>query len=129
MGGRLYLVLGCRGNVTRKLMQDGRRPVGVGLFFSLGHSTIVVGLSIALAITATALQNHIDMFKSVGGIVGTAVSALSFFAIAVANVMVLISVHRVFQTVKNGGRFVEEELNLMLAKRVSSAAYSVDCSA
>src|ERR1700723_4354473 len=45
-------------NVTRKLMQEGRRPVGVGLFFSLGHSTIVVALTIAIAATATALQNH-----------------------------------------------------------------------
>ena len=104
-------------NVTRKLMQEGRRPVGVGMFFSLGHSTIVVALSIALAITATALQNRFDMFKSVGGIIGTAVSALFLFAIAVANVFVLISVYRAFQTVKNGGQFVEEDLNLMLAKR------------
>jgi high-affinity nickel-transport protein len=104
-------------NVTRKLMQEGRRPVGVGLFFSLGHSTIVVGLSIALAIAATALQTRFDAFKSVGGLVGTAVSALFLFAIAVANVMVLISVHRAFQTVKNGGRLAEEDLNLMLAKR------------
>jgi nickel/cobalt transporter (NiCoT) family protein len=104
-------------NVTRKLMQEGRRPVGVGLFFSLGHSTIVVGLSIALAITATALQNRFDAFKSVGGMVGTAVSALFLFGIAFANVLVLISVYRAFQTVKNGGRLVEEDLNLMLAKR------------
>lgn len=104
-------------NVTRKLMQEGRRPVGVGLFFSLGHSTIVVGLSIALAITATALKNQLDTFKSVGGIVGTAVSALFLFAIAVANVLVLISVYRAFQAVKNGGRLVEEDLDLMLAKR------------
>jgi nickel/cobalt transporter (NiCoT) family protein len=104
-------------NVTRKLMQEGLRPVGVGLFFSLGHSTIVVALSIALAITATALQNRFDTFKSIGGIVGTAVSALFLFAIAVANVLVLISVYRAFQTVKNGGRFVEEDLNLILAKR------------
>lgn len=104
-------------NVTRKLMQEGRRPVGIGLFFSLGHSTIVVALSIALAITATALQNRFALFKSVGGIVGTAVSALFLFAIAVANVMVLISVYQVFHRVKKGGRFVEEDLNLMLAKR------------
>jgi nickel/cobalt transporter (NiCoT) family protein len=104
-------------NVTRKLMQEGRRPVGVGLFFSLGHSTIVVALSIALAITATALQNRFDAFKTVGGIVGTTVSALFLFAIAVANALVLISIYRSFRTVRNGGRFVEEDLNLMLAKR------------
>jgi nickel/cobalt transporter (NiCoT) family protein len=104
-------------NVTRKLLQEGRRPVGVGLFFSLGHSTVVVGLSVALATTATALQNRFDMFRTVGGIVGTGVSAAFLFAIAVANVMVLLSVYQVFQTVKNGGQFVEEDLNLMLAKR------------
>src|ERR1700679_3618738 len=71
-------------NVTRKLMQEGRRPVGVGLFFSLGHSTIVVALTVAIAI---------------------------------ANIIVLASVWRTFQTVKSGGRFVEEDLDLMLANR------------
>src|SRR5580658_10078696 len=104
-------------NVTRKLMQEGRRPVGVGLFFSLGHSTIVVALTIAIAITATALQDRFEAFKSFGGIVGTLVSALFLFAIAIANIIVLISVWRTFQTVKRGGRFVEEDLDLMLANR------------
>src|ERR1700692_3299520 len=61
-------------NVTRKLMQEGRRPVGVGLFFSLGHSTIVVALSLAIAITATALQNQFDAFKTFGAVAGTIVS-------------------------------------------------------
>ena len=51
-------------NVTRKLMQDGKRPVGVGLFFSLGHSTIVVALSIAIAVFSTALQDRFDAFKA-----------------------------------------------------------------
>ncbi len=104
-------------NVTRKLMQEGRRPVGVGLYFSLGHSTIVVALSIAIAITATALQDHFETFKNVGAVVGTIVSALFLFAIALANVLVLISIHRTFRTVKNGGRFVEEDLDLALANR------------
>jgi high-affinity nickel-transport protein len=104
-------------NVTRKLMQDGRRPVGIGLFFSLGHSTIVVGLSIALAITAAVLQNRFDTLKTVGGLVGTGVSALFLFAIAVANLLVLISVYRAFQTVKAGGRLIEADLDLTLAKR------------
>jgi nickel/cobalt transporter (NiCoT) family protein len=63
-------------NVTRKLMQEGKRPVAVGLFFSLGHSTIVTGLSIAIAVTTAALQSQFDMFKSVGGVIGTLVSAI-----------------------------------------------------
>jgi hypothetical protein len=104
-------------NVTRKLMQQGRRPVAVGLFFSLGHSTIVVGLSVALAITATALQTRFDTFKNIGAMVGTGASAFFLFAIAFANFLVLISVYRTFQKVKNGGRFVEEDLDLTLAKR------------
>jgi nickel/cobalt transporter (NiCoT) family protein len=104
-------------NVTRKLMQEGKRPVAVGLFFSLGHSTIVTGLSIAIAVTTAALQSQFDMFKSVGGVIGTLVSALFLFAIATANVVVLVSVYRVFRTVKRGGRFIEEDLDLMLASR------------
>jgi len=108
-----------RGHRQHDAQVDARRSAsgGVGLFFSLGHSAIVVGLSIALAITATALQNRFDVLKSVGGILGTGVSAAFLFAIAVANVLVLISVYQVFQTVKKGGRFVEEDLNLTLAKR------------
>jgi nickel/cobalt transporter (NiCoT) family protein len=104
-------------NVTRKLMQERKRPVATGLYFSLGHSTIVVGLSVAIAITATALQTRFDTFKAVGGVVGTLVSALFLFAIAIANVLVLISIYRTFQTVRNGGRFVEEDLDLALANR------------
>ena len=104
-------------NVTRKLMQEGERPVAVGLFFSLGHSTIVVGLSIAIAVTTTALQSRFETFKSVGGIVGALVSSLFLFAIAVANVLVLIAVYRTFRAVKNGGGFSEEDLDLALSNR------------
>ena len=104
-------------NVTRKLMQEGKRPAAVGLFFSLGHSTIVVGLSIAIAITTAALQSRFDIFKSVGGVIGTLVSALFLFIIAIANILVLISVYRAFRTVKNGGRLVEEDIDLILANR------------
>src|SRR6516164_5498673 len=104
-------------NVTRKLMQEGKRPVAVGLFFSLGHSTIVVALSIAIALTTVALQSQFDIFKSVGGVIGTLVSAMFLFVIALANVFVLISIYRIFRTVKNGGRYVQEDLDLMLANR------------
>ena len=104
-------------NVTRKLMQEGRRPVGVGLFFSLGHSTIVVALTIAIALGTGALQDRFDAFRSFGGVVGTLVSALFLFAVAIANMIVLVSVWRAFQTVRRGGRFVEEDLDIMLANR------------
>jgi high-affinity nickel-transport protein len=89
----------------------------LGFFFSLGHSTIVVALSIAIAVTATALQPKFDNLTSVGGVVGTLVSALFLFAIAIANLLILVSIYRTFRTVKSGGRFDEEDLDLMLSKR------------
>ena len=104
-------------NVTRKLMQEGKRPVGVGFFFSLGHSTVVVGLAVLIAATTTALAGRYFAFKDVGGIVGTLVSALFLFAIAAANIFVLIQVWRTFQSVKRGGRLVEADLDMVLAQR------------
>src|SRR6202046_3786353 len=53
-------------NVTRKLMQEGRRPVSVGLFFSLGHSTVVVVVGAAVVLTAFALQGQLRPFKAIG---------------------------------------------------------------
>jgi len=104
-------------NVTRKLMQEEKQPVAVGLFFSLGHSTVVFALTVAIAITATTLQTQFESFKTVGGVVGTLVSAFFLFVIALANIIVLFSVYRTFRTVKNGGRCVDEDLDLMLANR------------
>ena len=104
-------------NVTRKLMQDGKRPVAVGFFFSLGHSSIVIGLSLAIAATSAALQDRFTAFKDVGGVIGTSVSAFFLFAIAAANIVILITVYKTFRSVKAGGRFVEEDLDLLLANR------------
>lgn len=104
-------------NVTRKLMQQGRRPVSVGFFFSLGHSTIVFGLSVVIAITSVAIKNHFSSFEAIGGVIGTAISAFFLLAIALANIMVLISVYQTFQRVKQGGRFNDENLNHILSKR------------
>ena len=99
-------------NVTRKLMQQGKRPVGVGLFFSLGHSTVVFGLSVVIALTSVAIKTHFTSFASVGGVIGTMVSAFFLLAIALANLVVLVSVYQTFQHVKRGGRFTDESLNL-----------------
>src|SRR3954469_13032127 len=76
-------------NVTRKLMQDGKRPITVGLMFSLGHSTVVVLASIAIAATAMALQTRMAEFKEIGGLIGTLVSTFFLFAIAIMNLVIL----------------------------------------
>jgi high-affinity nickel-transport protein len=104
-------------NVTRKLMQQGKQPVAVGFFFSLGHSTIVFGLSAVIALTSVTIKNHFNSYASIGGIIGTSISAFFLLAIAAANIVILISVFRTFQHVKRGGQFVDEDLNLTLAKR------------
>jgi len=104
-------------NVTRKLMQQGKRPVAVGLMFSLGHSTIVIVGSIAIAATALALQHRIDSVRESGGVIGTLVSALFLFAIALVNLIVLQAVIRSFMRVRRGEPYVEEDFDLLLGNR------------
>jgi nickel/cobalt transporter (NiCoT) family protein len=104
-------------NVTRKLTQQGKRPVATGLFFSLGHSTVVVGLSVVIALTTAALQFRFGAFKDIGAMIGTSVSALFLFAIAAANIAILVAIHRTFQSVRRGGKLVEQDLDLLLAGR------------
>ena len=104
-------------NVTRKLMQQGQRPLGVGLFFSLGHSAVVVLLSIGVAFATSEISSNFETLKSVGGIIGTSVSAFFLFALALVNIVVLVSVYRTFQTVKSGGSFVEDDLDILLNNR------------
>jgi len=104
-------------NVTRKLMQQGKRPVTVGLMFSLGHSTIVVVGSLAIAATALALQHRIDGVREVGGVIGTLVSTLFLFAIALVNLVVLHSVYRSFMRVRSGEPYVDEDFDMLLGNR------------
>ena len=104
-------------NVTRKLMQEGKRPVSVGFFFSLGHSTIVVLASIAIALTAATIQSDFPEFQKVGGLIGTSVSAIFLLLIAFINIIVLWDVFKTFQSVKNGGAYDDQSLNEFLDQR------------
>ena len=104
-------------NVTRKLMQEGKRPVAVGLMFSLGHSTVVVLGSLAIAATALMLQQHVDHFRNIGGLIGTLVSSVFLLAIALANLIILRSVCATFARVRRGEPYEDEDLDLLLANR------------
>jgi high-affinity nickel-transport protein len=104
-------------NVTRKLVQDGQRPVSVGLMFSLGHSTIVVFASICVAAASMALRSHIDEAKEVGGFIGALVSMSFLFAIALMNLLVLKAVIAAFRRVRRGEAYLEEDFDLLLASR------------
>lgn len=104
-------------NVTRKLMQEGKRPVTVGLFFALGHSAVVVLAAAGVAATATLLTTRFEQFRSVGGVIGTTVSALFLFAIATANLFILRAVWRTWRHVRGGGRYVDADFDLLLNSR------------
>jgi len=88
-------------NVTRKLMQAGQRPLSVGLYFSLGHSTVVVLVSTILALTAKAMTGTV--FRDIGSLIGTVASSAFLFAIALANVLILRSLLGTLRRIKARG--------------------------
>jgi high-affinity nickel-transport protein len=104
-------------NVTRKLMQIGKRPISIGLMFALGHSTIVVLASVGIAATAMALEGRLAGLKEIGGLIGTIVSTLFLFAIATMNLFVLRSIVRAFQRVRRGEPCAEDEINRLMGDR------------
>ena len=102
-------------NVVRKLMQEGKRPLNVGLFFSLGHSTIVVIATALLAATTAAMQSRFESFKTIGGVIGTSVSAFFLLVIALANLVILRGVWRNFRHVAKGGALDNDSLDMLLS--------------
>jgi high-affinity nickel-transport protein len=104
-------------NVTRKLMQEGKRPVSVGFFFALGHSSVVVAASLAVVVTTLALRTRFTGLQEVGGLIGTGISALFLFVVAFANIAILIGVYRAFRRVRRGESYAEEDVDRLLAQR------------
>jgi high-affinity nickel-transport protein len=101
-------------NVTRKLMQDGQRPVSIGFYFSLGHSTIVVIVSLFVYATVSMLEQQLDVFHEIGSIVGTSISALFLIAIALINLVILGGVWRGFQEARRNGGCLHENSEMLL---------------
>ncbi|HZC35435.1 MAG TPA: HoxN/HupN/NixA family nickel/cobalt transporter [Chthoniobacterales bacterium] len=102
-------------NVTRKLMQENKRPVSVGFFFSLGHSTIVVIAALIVYIAASTVESQMDIVKEIGGLIGTSVSAVFLIFIAIINIVILRGVWSTFQKVRKAGGCVDESSNMLLA--------------
>jgi len=107
-------------NVTRKLMNDGQRPLAVGFFFALGHSTIVFLLAVLLAVGMKAIIGPVQQSSSAlhhySGVIGTGVSGVFLCLIAVINVAVLAGLLRVFARLRSG-RYDEAELEEQLNNR------------
>ncbi len=104
-------------NTTRKLMQEGKRPVAVGFFFSLGHSTIVILLSILAAVSAAFVKNHLPEVQHVGTVIGTAISSGFLLMIGIINLLVLIDIVKIWKSVTSGGEYDEVELYEYLNNR------------
>jgi len=100
-------------NTTRKLMSDGQRPLAVGFFFSLGHSTVVFGLAVLLATGVRALSGPVEDDTSslhhYTGLIGTSVSGMFLYLIAILNVIVLVGILRVFARLRRGDIDLEKD--------------------
>ncbi len=107
-------------NTTRKLMADGQRPLSVGFFFSLGHSTVVFGLAFAFAIGIEALAGPVEdgssALQQAAGLIGTTVSGTFLYVIGIINLVVLVSIVKVFRLMRRG-HFDEQALESQLASR------------
>jgi nickel/cobalt transporter (NiCoT) family protein len=107
-------------NTTRKLVGDGKRPLSVGFFFSLGHSTLVFVLALLLNFGIRALNNQVrnggSGLHKVTNVVGTSVSGFFLYIIAALNVVILIGIVKVFRDMRSG-KFSEDELDAQLDKR------------
>jgi high-affinity nickel-transport protein len=98
-------------NTTRKLLQEGRKPVGVGFFFSLGHSTVVFLIAAALGLTVKWVVD--GQLRSVGGLVGTVVSGVFLILIGLLNLVILLGIVRVYRKLRSGA-YDDQSLELDL---------------
>ena len=107
-------------NTTRKLMSEGKRPLAVGFFFSLGHSSVVATLAILLNFgikaVGTQLKDDNSTLHHYTGLIGTTVSGTFLMLIAILNLMILVSIVGVFLQMRKG-MFNEEELEKHLNSR------------
>lgn len=107
-------------NTTRKLMSDGERPLSVGFWFSLGHSTVVFALAFLLSIGIRALDGQVRHANSglhqVTAWIGTLVSGSFLYAIAAVNVVILLGIVKTFREMR-GGNYDEAQLEEQLARR------------
>ena len=101
-------------NTTRKLMQEDKRPLTVGTWFSLGHSVVVIVVVIALVFATKEVTSSVPSLQGVGGIVGTLISGIFLFLIGLINVLIVREIYRIFVGLRDGKinrTELEEELN------------------
>jgi high-affinity nickel-transport protein len=103
-------------NTTRKLMHEKKRPLTVGTWFSLGHSTIVVGLIVAFVFAARAISSSVPTLQTEGSTIGTLVSGGFLWIIGLVNVVIVIGVYGIFKKMR-AGKMDQAELDELMEKR------------
>ena len=98
-------------------MQEGKKPVAVGFFFSLGHSTIVILLCLLLALSSAFATKNLPLFAETGSLIGNLVSSVFLLAIGIINLLVLIDIIKLWRRVVKGGSYDEGEIHEHLHKR------------
>jgi nickel/cobalt transporter (NiCoT) family protein len=107
-------------STTRKFMAEGKRPLSVGFFFSLGHSTVVFVLALLFALGIRSIAGQVESdastLQSTTGLIGTLVSGSFLYVIGIINLVILVGIVRVFRRMRHG-EFSEEELEAHLNSR------------
>jgi high-affinity nickel-transport protein len=103
-------------DTTRIMLAKGKKPLGVGLFFSLGHSTVVLALSVAIAFAATKASVFKDAFSSTGGTIGTSVSGFFLYLVGILNLVIMVGVVKAWKQAKSG-KYSHEHLEQLLNDR------------
>lgn len=104
-------------NATRKMMEQRKRPVTAGLWFSLGHSLVLLLATLGIVFTLTSINGKFDSLNDSAAVVGTVVSASFLFIMAIFNIAIAKAAYGTFKTVRNGGKYEENDLNLLMSKR------------
>jgi len=103
-------------DTVRLLVQEGRKPLGVGFFFSLGHSTVVFLLALFTAFMVAAVKTHMPGMQHVGGLIGTGVSGTFLMLIGVLNLMILLDLLKIWSGARRGTHD-HHHVDTLLAKR------------
>jgi high-affinity nickel-transport protein len=89
-------------DTVRYLLQKGQKPLGIGFFFSLGHSTVVFGLALAMVFAATTVKQGLPELQHFGGLIGASVSGVFLWLIGILNLLLLLDMLKIWRQAKSG---------------------------
>ncbi|MFT8719465.1 HoxN/HupN/NixA family nickel/cobalt transporter [Acetobacter sp.] len=104
-------------NVTRQFIQMGKRPLTLGLWFAIGHSTLVVIATFGTIVLSHTLQDHLEIWRNIGGVISTVISAGFLFILALINLLVLYSTWQTYRNVKKHGEEKPETIEKILPQK------------